>query len=314
MCPVLLFGAPEWILVRTTDGNQLEGQADVSSIGFSSNGKMLRLKAGDILSIHSGEPATEAETERITAGLTAIQGKERPARDRAVEDLTAIGVPVVTPLLKALKDTDQHEPRPLYRLFERIMPSNADGFDRSLTVVRLHNGSTVRGVLPQGAIEMRKASGEKTAVPWSTVRSLAIRKKAVQRSMPVHSLRHCNQIEYLDTGVVPSPTSKVDVNAHGFVRLSWNEDGWASDPDGLKKPGSPAYKTHLVGGHPFGALIGRVGSDGEVFFLGKKATKTGLPLGRIGLAVNDNAHWQNNVGTYSVTMIATDAYDIGDPQ
>jgi hypothetical protein len=98
------------------------------------------------------------------------------------------------------------------------------------------------------------------------------------------------------------------------VRLSWNEDGWTSDADGLKKPGSPSYKTHLVAGHPFGALVGRVGAKGEVFFVGKKATKTGLPPGRLSLAVNDNAHWQNNVGTYTVMLTATDAYDIGEAQ
>jgi hypothetical protein len=132
--------------------------------------------------------------------------------------------------------------------------------------------------------------------------------------MPVHSLRHCTQIEYLDTGVVLTSASKADITADGFVRLSWNEDGWATDADGLKKPGSPAYKTNLVAGHPFGALVGRVGAKGDVFFIGKRAAKTGLPAGRLGLAVNDNAHWQNNLGTYTVTLTATDAYDLGEAQ
>ena len=77
-------------------------------------------------------------------------------------------------------------------------------------------------------------------------------------------------------------TSKADITADGFVRLSWNEDGWATDADGLKKPGSPAYKTNLVAGHPFGALVGRVGAKGDVFFIGKRAAKTGLPAGRLG--------------------------------
>jgi hypothetical protein len=60
--------------------------------------------------------------------------------------------------------------------------------------------------------------------------------------------------------------------------------------------------------------VGRVGPGGEVFLVGRKASKTGLPAGRLRLAVNDNAHWQNNVGTYSVTMTVTDAYDLGDAQ
>lgn len=303
VCSAFLSAAPEWVLVRTTEGVEIEGQASVGALGKA-----------PVLSFHSGAPLSDKESERVQAGIAAIQGKERAARDAAVEELTAIGVPVVTPLLQALKDTDQHEPRPLYRLFERVMPSEGDGFDRTQSLLRLENGKVMRMAVPDGSLEIRKQDGSKTSVPWSTVRSLAVRKKTVRRTMKVHSLRHCTQIEYLDTGVALSGGSKVDIAADGFVRLSWNEDGWATDADGLKKPGSPAYKTNLVAGHPFGALVGRVKSDGQVFFVGKKASKTGLPAGRLGLAVNDNAHWQNNVGTYTVVMTATDAYDLGDTQ
>ena len=83
---------------------------------------------------------------------------------------------------------------------------------------------------------------------------------------------------------------------------------------GLKKPGAPSYKSNLFEGHPFGALVGRVGAAGEVFFLGMKASKTGLAAGRLALAVNDNPHWQNNLGSFYVTLSASDAYDLGDAQ
>src|SRR5436190_2451550 len=261
----LLPAASDQVLIRTTEGTQIEAQANLAALKNRSQG---------ILSFHSGVPASAFEKERIQNGLTAIQGKDRAVRDAAVQELTAIGVPVLTPLLSSLKDTDQHEPRPLYRLFERIMPSQADRLDRTLSLVRLDDGSVLRVAAPEGAIELRKADGTKTSLPWSSVRSLAVRRKLVRRDIPVHSLRHCTQIEYLDTGVVLTASSKADITADGFVRLSWSEDGWASDPDGLKVPGSPAYKTNLVAAHPFGALVGRVNADGEVFFIGKKASKT----------------------------------------
>ena len=309
-----LLGASEWVLIRRTDGTQIEGRADIAAFTVESGGRPIKLKPAEILSIHSGSPASDFESHRIQADRTGIQGKDRAERDRAIEELTAIGLPALTPLLQALKDTDQHEPRPLYRMFERIIPSYADAPDRSLSLIRLQNSSALRCKLPATSMQVKAANGQATEVPWSSIRSVAIRKKLVRRSMPVHSLRNCTQIEYLDTGVVVTPESRVDLSTQGFVRLSWNEDGWATDADGLKKPGSPAYKTNLVAGQPFGALVGRIGANGEMFFLGKKASKTGLTAGRLGLAVNDNAHWQNNLGTYFVTMTTTDAYDVGDAQ
>lgn len=299
----LLSAASDWVMIRTTEGTEIEAQANVAALGKR-----------PVLSFHSGAALSDKEQERVRAGIAAIQGKDRGARDAAIEELTAIGVPVISPLLAALKDTDQHEPRPLYRLFERLMPGHADGLDRTSSLLRLSDGQASRVAVPQGSLELQKQDGSKTVIPWSSVRLLAVRKKIVRRMMKVHSLQHCTQIEYLDTGVALVTTSKADIGADGFVRLSWNEDGWATDADGLKKPGSPAYKTNLVAGHPFGALVGRIGANGEVFFVGKKATKTGLPAGRLQLAVNDNAHWQNNVGAYWVTLMVTDAYDVGEAQ
>ena len=309
-----LWGAPEWLLIRTVDGTQVEGQTQLSSLKVESEGKTAELRLARILSIHNAAPASDFEAGRIALGLAAIQATDRKASDQAVEELTAIGLPALTPLLKTLKDTDQHEPRPLYRLFERLIPSYADGFDRTLSLVRLPNGDAIRAKLPEGTVELRRADGGKAALPWSKIRSLAVRQKLVRRSTPVHSLRHCTQIEYLDTGVLLTAASKVDSSTRGFVRLSWDVDSWASDANGLTKPGSPAYKSHLVDGHPFGALVGRVGANGEVFFLGKKASKAGLPAGRLGLAINDNRHWQNNVGSFFVSLAASDAYDLGDAQ
>ncbi|MBL8175466.1 MAG: hypothetical protein JNK48_12400 [Bryobacterales bacterium] len=302
--------AAQWVLLRTTDGAVIEGETALASVKLSSTA----LKLGDILSVHNAAEPSTAETAKITAGLAAIQGADRKARDLAVEELTNIGVPVLTPLLTALKDTDQHEPRPLYRLFERIMPSNADGFDRSLSIVRLRNGEALRGTLAGATLELRKPDGSKQSLQWSTIRTLAVRQRAIRRTIAVHSLKHCQQIEYLDTGIVLSAASRLDSTARGFARLSWNADVWACDPDGLKKPAGGNYKTNLFDGHPFGALIGRIGAAGEVFFVGTKAAKTGLPAGRLTLAVNDNRHWQNNAGTYTVTLAVTEAYDTGDAQ
>ena len=99
--------------------------------------------------------ASSFETARMSQDIAAIQTGDRAARDQAVEEMTSIGLPTITPLLQAYKDTDQHEPRPLYRLFERVIPSYADGPDRTLSLLRLKNGEAIRGTLTEATIEVR---------------------------------------------------------------------------------------------------------------------------------------------------------------
>lgn len=299
-----LLAKDSMVLIRTKEGATSEASVNLASIKVSVDSKVRTLPLASILSVQSGEPASPAEAEKIAAGIAAIQGTDRAARDMAVEELTAIGVPVMTPLLKAYKDTDQHEPRPLYRLFERIMPSYADTFDRGLSLIRLTSGEALRGTVEPFTLG---------TTPWDKIRSFGVRQRSVTRRIDVHSLKHSTQIEYLDTALVATPASKITVSATGFTRLSWETDGWATDPNGLQKPG-PNYKTNLVDGHPFGALVGRFGSAGEVFFLGRNWTGKPAAIHRLFLAINDNRHWQNNLGSYRVTVQATEIYDFGDAQ
>ncbi len=292
------------VLVLDKEGQVREVTTNLKAIKVDAR----TVPLAQILSVHSGEAASASEQAKIDKDLPILaaadqKGADRAARDAATAELVAIGLPVVTPLLKAYKDTDQHEPKPLYRLFERIIPSHADQLDRTLSMVRLTNGETIRG---------KVQAFDEAGLNWATIRWLAVKQKSVTRNVEVHSLEHCTKIEWFDTGVGLVEGSKIDSKATGFTRLSWETDGWATDPDGLQKPG-PNYKTNLVDGQPFGALVGRV-NTGEMFLLGKMALKQGLGNGRLMMAVNDNGHWQNNLGRYRVRLVATDAYDLGDPR
>jgi len=303
------FAQAATIQVFGKDGQLREVTTNLKAIKV--DGRTIPL--AQILSIHSAEPASPGEQARIEKALplliaadqktSAQNTSDRAQRDAATADLVSIGLPVLTPLLLTYKDTDQHEPKPLYRLFERIIPGHADGPDRTLSLIRLTNGESLRG---------KVEAFSDGPLNWAEIRRLAVKQKQVTRQVDVHSLFHCTKIEFFDTGIGLAEGSKLDSKATGFTRLSWETDGWATDPNGLQKPG-PNYKTNLVDGQPFGALVGRV-NNGENFLLGKMALKQGLGNGRLMLAVNDNGHWQNNLGHYRVRLTATDAYDLGDPQ
>ena len=295
VCP-----AAQTVLVLTTGGKWVEGVTSASKAGA--------YPLARVLSLHNGAAATETEAAAIASALAAVGGKERGARDAAIEELVAIGLPVVTPLLETIKDTDQHEPKPLYNLFGRLIPAVADGLDRGASLIRLVGQEPQRGAWPEGELLV---GGERIA--WAKIRMLAVRQKLVVRTDAVHSLRHSTQIECWDSGVRATAGSKLTLTARGFARLSWKQDDWATGPNGLTKPAGN-YKTNLVDGHPFGALLGRVTAGGKWMFLGGRASVGGVGAGRLYLAVNDNAHWQNNLGSYVVSLSVTDAYDLGGAQ
>lgn len=296
----------------TRDGSVLEGV--LSGGGAIVNGALSRYLVGEtLLSINLAADASARESERITADIAAVQGADRAARDTAVAELTDIGIPALTPVLNAYKDRDLREPDALYRLFGRLMPGYADAADRSLDLIRMKNGDATRGRVEAESLTIQSPGGPKTKVPLSSIRSLAVRQARIEKSFELHALRHSTQIEFLDTGIVIGPKSRVEATAFGYVRLSFAVDGWASDADGLKVPG-PNYKTNLVDGFPFGAVVGKVGVSGPRFIVGRHLDKTGLGEGRLYLAVNDNPHWQNNIGSFRVKLRVSDAYDLSDPQ
>ncbi|MDX2030437.1 MAG: hypothetical protein SF339_07200 [Blastocatellia bacterium] len=300
------------IRLLTRDGKVLEG--GLSAGRFTVNGAASHAVGVEmLLSLHLAAEASPHESARITAGLAGVQGADRVARDAAVAELTDIGLPALTPVLNAYKDRDLREPDPLYRLFGRLIPGHADAADRSLDLLRLKNGEALRGRVGVESLSLRVPGGPEMKVSQDSIRWLAVRQAAIEKSFEVHSLRHCTQIEFLDTGVIIGANSRVQATAAGYVRLSFAIDGWASDPDGLKTPG-PNYKTNLVDEFPFGALVGKVGVSGPRFLVGRRLDKTGLGEGRLYLAVNDNRHWQNNIGSFRVKLRVTDAYDVGDSQ
>ena len=296
------------VSILTTDGRMLEGAPSAAKISVKVGAQNRDLSLDRILSIHNAIPATASEAEQIAKAIQTIQATDRKQTDLAVEVLSNMGIIVMTPLLNAYKDTDQHEPKPLYRLFDRIVPTGADSMDRSLAVIRLVGGEILRGTINDAKWQIAGAT-----IETGKIRRLAIRQKVVTKKYDVHSLRHSTQIEYLDSGVMLSSASVVQSKSTGLVRLSWETDGWVSDADGLKVPG-PNYKTNLVDGFPFGALVGRVGAAGDIWQTGVNLNKKGLPAGRLYFAVNDNKHWQNNIGAFRVELRVTDAYDLGEPQ
>ncbi len=306
-----VFGEPVTGWIRTKDGKDIEGELSSGSLAFTIDGKPRTIGFGELLSYESGDPASEWEGAKIATDLVSIGGADFKQIQVAAEELSEIGLPVLTPLLRSYQDTDGHEPDWRYRLFARIVPGYADRQDRTLDLVRLANGDVLRGKVTASEIVIRGADSKEVTVSGSAIRRLAILRKNVERTIDLHALRDSTYVSYCDSGIRTRPNTLLFADATGYVRLSFDEDGWATDPDGIHDP-LPG-KRRLQEGFRWGSLLGRVGVGGERFFVGTHLEKNDLGSGALYFSINDNEHWQNNVGSFRVKLVATNAYDVGDP-
>ncbi len=298
--------------VLNTSGEIVEGRYFGEALRVKVEDKEKTLYWKDILSIQTGNPASATETAAIAQAIPATQSADRQVREEAVAKLVEIGVPVLDPLLKSYKDTTTAEPNAHYRLFDRIMPVGADVADRTLDIVRLANGEILRGKLTKpDDVRLTLEGGKRVTVKVADMRRVAVRREMVEREFDIDSLRHTTPIAWLDTGTGTTEKSKIEVDALGVVRLSFNEDFWIANPDGLVQPKLTGQKRE-IDGFRFGALLGRLGPKGERWVAGSHAEKLGMGNGRVYLAVNDNDHWQNNIGAYHVRVRVSQAYDLGD--
>lgn len=300
------------VRIITRAGRVLEGTLTEASLPFRVGDAVRKLTLRELRSFHSAAPAAPGEAARIREALSVVAGPDRRASEAAAAELVEIGLPVLSPLLAAYRDTDGHEPDPLYRLFARLVPGHADRADRSLDMARLAGGEALRGRLVLEELRLKPREGPVQVLPAAEVRQLAVRQAVVERAFELHSLRHCTHVAFLDTGVRVTPASELRSEAEGYVRLSFDEDGWACDPDGIADP-LPG-KRRLQEGFRWGAVLGRIGPEGARWLAGRRADRRDLGAGRLYFVVNDNEHWQNNIGSFRVRLRVTEAYDLGEPQ
>ena len=305
-------GEPLKAWITTREGDQLVGTLVSESFDISVGTEIRPIAMRDLLSFHSAEPASAKEAERISSDIETLAGNDIKSCETASAELTDIGLPVLSALLKSYQDTDAHEPDYRYRLFGRIVPGHADAADRTLDLVRLVSGEVFRGKLATAELKFNSANGNAIMVPTSTIRRLAIQQTNIAKSVELQALHHCTYVGFVDTGIAVDESSTLRANCAGFVRLSFDEDGWACDPDGIKEP--LAGKRKLQEGFRWGAVLGRVGPKGERWLVGKSIEKKDLGSGRLYIVINDNEHWQNNIGSFRAQINVTNAYDLGDPQ
>lgn len=119
--------------------------------------------------------------------------------------------------------------------------------------------------------------------------------------------------EWLATGVDVEPGDALRISATGLISISSSVfPDPVTGPDGEDSLPTPeVYEPDNAYTYPlptarYGALVGRIGSEGEVFFIGAEGYITPDTAGELYLIVNDN-YMDNNAGFFDVVITFEDA-------
>jgi hypothetical protein len=321
VCCELAGAQPGTVLaIRTTDGRDIFATTTDAGITIAGKEGPREIPFGELLSLHTAHAPSEHEATVIEEHLAQI-GREKIFKEDleySLDVLTEIGLPLQTPLLERLTDDDgiRSSSSPRYRLYSRIMPRRADGLDRTLDMARLKGGEIMRADLVDRAITVTPLAGDESepaspiTLEAGQIRRLAVMQKSITREVELDSLRHCLFVGFMDTGVFVTPESSLTADAEGFIRIDFQGDGWATDPDGIHVP--PPTKRPLNEGFRWGAILGRVGPAGQYWFVGKHVEKEDLTTGRLYFVINESHHWENNIGSFRMKIVVKNGFDVGE--
>jgi len=118
---------------------------------------------------------------------------------------------------------------------------------------------------------------------------------------PISSLNVPGTSTGTKTGLYLIVGDLVSLSASGVVNTLPPDAGNNASPNGN---GFPCTSSCLLPSAQFGALIGRIGTNGSWFFVGSNLTFNSFDTGMLYLAVNDTIH-SNNTGQFTVGTAVT---------
>ena len=146
-----------WVLLKTGQSHQAKLVANNLQAQVAQ--KVIDIPFSNIISLNTAGELSNNEKQCVNNALNSLLGENRGVNrgvgtfmqtnrqlhEIATAQLVDIGLPVITPLFTSLPDIDGREPKPAYRLYNRIIPVGGDCADRTLDLIRLKDGQILRG-------------------------------------------------------------------------------------------------------------------------------------------------------------------------
>ena len=256
--PVSKFG-PRDIEIQLVDNSLFRGALEgVESLKLKTAYGVLTIPCSEILRIQRGQRLDEKTLKDLDATIQALDHDEFAKRTAAQQKLEAGNASVVEPLKKA-RETASAEARAridkiLAKLNEKLHGATVQVEDLVRTT-----RFECSGILQLEVLKMSSRVGQ-LAIKIDDLRTIRWLNHGESKSLNLDATPA--MVEWLDTGVTLNNGDLVALQASGSINPAPNNNNLEIGPIGTENWGN--QNTPFL----MGALIGKVGVDGEAFLIG----------------------------------------------
>lgn len=282
--------------IRLADGSTVRMALNQPAIEVTTKYGKLSVPATEVRRVEFGFRYPEGAEEKITQLVAQLGDGNYKRRETAAVELLAFRELAYPALKRAAKSTDAEQARRagelVAKLEERLPPEKLKfrEYDQVTTIDFTAKGKieakTLLGYTPYfGEVKLQVAE----------VRSLRSVAAGGEVVVQVDSSKYLDaaQTTWFDTEVDLTADTPLEVVASGQVSL-YRGGGYECGPKG--------HMSYSNGTYPSGALLGRVGTSGEVFLVGEKYAGTPKGEGRLYLRMAHSPWPGQATGSYKVTI------------
>ncbi len=304
---------PRKVEVVFADGSTVKMTIVQENVEITSRYGKFKVPVEDIVRIEFGFRYPEGVEQRVSAAIAGLGDSTFKKREAASNELLELGEYSYPALQDALKSSDSE----VAKRAEEIAKKIEETVDAEKLSLPRHDVIVTKEFAFPGRIE---ATHFKAKTPYfgeiqvalSEIRGLRSIGATSQIAFTLEAAKYAalDTSIWRDTGIDVSKDTIIEVEASGTVYI-YPGTSYPSTPDGYK-----GYQPPM--GQPLsGALIARIGKNGDIFTLGSKGKHKANGNGRLYVRIQHGPWMTESTGSYEVkikTTFGTSAADALPPK
>lgn len=292
---------PRKVEVVFADGSIVKMTLVQDDIEINSRYGKFKVPVEDITRIEFGFRYPEGVEQRVTAAIAGLGDSTFRKREAATAELTELGEFAYPALQEAIKSTDSEVGKRAEEIAKRI----AETVDAEKLAIPLHDVIVTREFSFPGRIETAHFKARtpyfgEIQVALAEIRGLRSIGASSQLTFTLEAAKFAamDTSVWRDTGIDVSKDTTIEVEASGTVYV-YPGTGYPSTPDGYTGFQPPQGQPKA------GALIARLGRNGDIFTLGAKGKHKANGNGRLYVRIQQGPWMTESTGSYEVKLKTT---------